>query len=106
MPSECERLLKLGFPRSVLFKLHKVLDNAADAPDRAVSVSSADLFAALRAVGCPLLALLLTDFHPLDPVEERIVALKLWLCTPSKNERGASAALRWSTRGSSCTGAT
>jgi hypothetical protein len=51
-------------------------------------VTSAELYAVLRAVGCPLLAILLTDFHPLDPLEERIALQKRWLCEPFKRERG------------------
>ena len=67
--------------------------------------SNVSVYAALHAAGCPRLAFLLTDFHPVDPLEERIAALKEWLCTQSKNERGACAASRCSPRGSSCPGA-
>jgi hypothetical protein len=57
------------------------------------------VYAALRAVGCPRLALLLTDLYPRDRLEEEIASWKAWLVRAEKYTRRAvnplEVAVRW-----------
>jgi hypothetical protein len=51
--------------------------------------SNVHVYAALRAVGCPRLALLLTDLYPRDRLEEEIASWKMWLVRAEKYTRRA-----------------
>ena len=47
-----------------------------------------DVYAALSALGCPYLALLLTDFEPLDPLGEVVDSWKEWVIRYERVRRG------------------
>ncbi len=49
--------------------------------------SNVHVYAALRAAGCPRLALLLTDLDPRDRLEEEIASWKMWLMSAVKYPR-------------------
>jgi hypothetical protein len=80
LPSECERLRKLGFPSSSIARLNWILPRE--------ELSSAEVHALLSAAGCPRLGFLLTNLDPRDPVEEAINSWRQWLTIPVKYEKG------------------
>jgi hypothetical protein len=46
-----------------------------------------NVYAALRAAGCPRLAFLLTDLDPRDPLDEELASWKIWLVRAAKFAR-------------------
>jgi len=57
------------------------------------------VYAALSALGCPYLALLLTDFEPSDPLGEVVDSWKGWVVRYEEVRRGGAAERRESVRG-------
>lgn len=58
-----------------------------------------EVYAALSALGCPYLALLLTDFEPLDPLGEVVDSWKEWVTRVERVRRGGVVERRECTRG-------